>query len=151
MRLLIGAVISIVAAACATTVVPSPSAIPPGRPSGMFVTDRAVHGICVAIRVDADAFQNGAASAWWWDQGNSGDCSSRTSDVASATARVASANAITELMVSIPQRSGTSEDMTFAVGSSTDGLTGTVSTKTATSAVRLIPIATVDPTFQPVP
>jgi hypothetical protein len=150
-RLLFVAVISLVAAACTTTVVPSPSAIAAGRPIGTFATDRAVLGACVAVRLDADALQSGTASAWWWDQGSSGDCSSRTSDVVSATARIAPAGPLTEFTVSIPNMGGTSEDMLFAVGSGTDGLPGTVSTTTATSPVRLIPVARVDPTFRPVP
>jgi hypothetical protein len=150
-RLLIGAVIVILAAACARTVPPSPSATTAGRILGTFATDRAVLGPCVAIRVAADALQTGAGNAWWWDQGSSGDCSTRTSDVVSATARLASAGAMTEPTLSIPAMDGTSEDMTFALKPSTDGLTGTVTTKTATSAVRFVPIARVDPTLQPVP
>lgn len=151
MRLLFGAVLSIFAAACASTVAPSPSPTSAERPVGTFATDRAVLGPCVAVRVDADALQTGLGNAWWWEQGSSGDCSTRTSDVVSATARVASAGAVTELTVSIPEMGGTSNDMRFSVGSSPDGLSGTVSTKSATSDVRFVPVAKVDPAFQPVP
>lgn len=151
MRLLFGAVLSIVAAACASTVAPSPSALTSGRLVGTFATDRAALGPCVAVRVDADALQTGVGNAWWWEQGSSGDCSTRTSDVVSATARVASAGAGFEFTISIPTMSGTPEDMRFAVRANTDGLAGTVSTKSGTSPVRLVPITNVDPTFQPVP
>jgi hypothetical protein len=150
-RLLIGAALTILAAACASTATPSPSATTVGPPVGTFATDRAVLGLCVAVRVDADTVQSGVANAWWWDQGDSGDCSSRTSGVVSGTARVAAAGAFTELSVSIPEMSGPSEEMRFAVEPSPGGLTGTVTTKTATSAVRMVLVATVDPTSQPAP
>jgi hypothetical protein len=150
-RLLIGAALTILAAACASTATRSPSATTVGPPVGTFATDRAVIGLCVAVRVDSDTMHSGVASAWWWDRGASGDCSSRTSGVVSGTARVTAAGAFTELTVSIPEMSGPSEEMRFAVEPSPDGLTGTVTTKTATIAVRLVPVATVDPTSQPAP
>jgi hypothetical protein len=150
-RLLFVAVMSLAAAGCATPVTPSPSATTADRPIGIFVTDRAVLGTCIAVRLGADTLHTGEASAWWWDQGSSGDCSSRTSDVVSTTARIASAGAVTVLTISIPNMDGTSEDMRFAVGSRPDGLAGTVSTKSATSPVRFIPVASVDPTFRPMP
>jgi hypothetical protein len=150
-RLLVAAALSILAAACASTATPSPSTSSAGPPVGTFATDRAVLGLCVAVRVDADTVQSGVANAWYWDQGASGDCSSRASSVVSATARVAAAGASTELTVAIPEMSGPSEEMTFAVEPGPVGLTGTVTTKTATSAVRLVLVATVDPTGQPAP
>jgi hypothetical protein len=150
-RLLIGAALTILAAACAGTSTPSPSAATVGPPVGTFATDRAVLGLCVAVKIDADTVQNGVANAWWWDQGGSGDCSSRTSGVVSGTARVALAGAFTELSVAIPEMSGPSEEMKFAVEPSPGGLTGTVATNTAASAVRLVLVATVDPTSEPAP
>lgn len=151
MRLLIGAVLTILAAACASTATPSPSSTAVGPPVGTFATDRAVLGLCVAVRVDAGTLQNGVATAWYWDPGASGDCSSRTSGLVAATAGAGSASAITELRVSIPEMSGPSRQMRFAVQRSPGGLSGTVTTNTEASAVRLVAVATVDPTFQPAP
>jgi hypothetical protein len=150
-RLLVGAALAILAVACASPAAPSPSVTTAGPPVGTFATDRAVLGLCVTVRVDGDTVQSGVANAWWWDPGVGGDCSSRTSGVVSGTAGVAAAGAFTELSVSIPEMSGPSEEMRFAVEPSPGGLTGTVTTKTATSAVRLVLVATVDPTSQPAP
>ena len=151
MRLLVGAALTVLTAACASTLTPSPSATAAGQPAGTFATERAVVGLCVAVALDVDTMQRGVANAWWWDPGGSGDCSSRASGVVSGTARVAAAGAFTELTVSIPEMNGPSEEMRFAVVPSPGGLTGTVTTKSAASAVRLVPVAAVDPTTQPAP
>lgn len=56
-------------------------------PTGTFATDRALIGPCVAFELGGRASVGDVVNAWWWDEGASGDCTTRTSDVVRTKAR----------------------------------------------------------------
>ncbi len=120
-------------------------------PAGTFATDRALIGPCIAFELGGRASVGDAVNAWWWDQGASGDCSTRTSDVVRTKARTVVAAESIRVTIPIPLMGGTDREINVVVGASGDGLAGTVSDGRESAAVRLVRVSEVDPESRPVP
>lgn len=130
---------------------PSPSDLATPSPAGTFATGRALIGPCIAFELGGRASVGDAVNAWWWDQGASGDCSTRTSDVVRTKARTVVAAESIRVTIAIPLMGGTDREINVVVGPSGDGLAGTVSDGRESAAVRLVRVSEVDPESRPVP
>ncbi len=120
-------------------------------PAGTFATDRALIGPCIAFELGGGTLAGDAVNAWWWDEGASGDCTTRTSDVVRTQARTDVAGEAIRVTVPIPLMDGTSREIGLVVAPDGDGLAGTVADGRQSAAVQLVRVSEVDPESRPVP
>ncbi len=135
---------------CSTVQPPTVTPLTPS-PAGTFATDRALIGPCIAFELGGGTPAGDAVNAWWWDEGASGDCTTRTSDVVRTQARTDVAGEAIRVTVPIPLMDGTSREIGLVVAPDGDGLAGTVADGRQSAAVQLVRVSEVDPESRPVP
>jgi hypothetical protein len=118
---------------------------------GRFRTVTAVpKGPCLALDLEAMPEPPAEVTAWWWDEGNSGDCSSRTSDVIRTRARFVRDQSGYQVELEIGQMNGGTQVIRIHVVPVGDELQGEV--KSAGNApVRFVQVDEVVPTLAPPP
>lgn len=129
---------------------------PPSRtlavlPVGTYMTTKALAGKpCFAFELAAVEYDRPTQVAgWWWDQGESGDCRTRTSDVVASMLTISrQADARYDLLLRLPSMAGGFDDVRVTI-SVTDGrLSGSVGA--SDQPVMFSSVATVEPSFAPV-
>ena len=107
-------------------------------------------GSCVALELEKMPDPAQAVPAWWWDQGRSGDCSTRNSDLIRATARLVQDESGYQIEMERGLMNGSAEVIRLHLVPVGEELQGSV--KSAGDApVRLVHVEEVAPSFAPLP
>ncbi len=120
-------------------------------PVGTYMTTTAIAGEpCFAFKNEHATYEDvGRVQAWSWDQGESGDCQSRTSDVIPLTGLIVPReDSGYDLVLSVPLMSGQDHEIRVALHRSGGSLAG-VALSAENAPVFFTPIPAVDPTFEP--
>jgi hypothetical protein len=123
----------------------------PAPPVGRFRTVAAIpDGPCVALELEKMPDPAQPAPAWWWDQGRSGDCSTRTSDLIRATATLVEDESGYQIELERGLMNGNAEVIRLHLVPVGDELQGSV-TSAGHAPVRFVRVEEVAPSFAPLP
>lgn len=120
-------------------------------PVGTYMTSRAIPGEpCFAFESSSATYEKvTTVRAWWWAQGQSGDCLSRTSDVVASTANIVPrTDSGYDLVLDIPMLTGESHEIRVALHMSGGSLAG-VALSADNASVFFRWVQKVDPSFAP--
>ncbi len=120
-------------------------------PVGTYTTSAAIPGEpCFAFENSSATYDKvTAVRAWWWDQGESGDCHTRTSDVVSSTANIVPRkDSGYDFVLDIPLTSGQTHEIRVALQTSGGSLAG-VALSADNASVFFTWVRAVDPSFAP--
>lgn len=98
--------------------------------AGTYMTTRAIEGHpCFAFAITASRYEQATdLPAWWWDQGEGGDCPRRPDDAATTEATILPlGEARYELVVGLPSRGDGSGEIRIVLDPGEGGLAGIVS------------------------
>lgn len=117
------------------------------------MTTKAIAGEpCFAFELAGLAYDRPTqVPAWWWDQGSSGDCQTRTSDVVASQATIAArADSRYDLLLKVPLMGGGVDEIGVTV-SMVDGALRGSALKLPDRLVVFTRVSAVLPSFAPVP
>jgi hypothetical protein len=120
-------------------------------PVGTYMTNSAIPGEpCFAFENSRATYEKvTTVRAWWWDQGESGDCQTRTSDVVSSTADIEPrADSGYDLVLTIPRMTGDTNEIRVALQVSGGSLAG-VALSSDNTSVFFMSVPAVEPEFAP--
>jgi hypothetical protein len=120
-------------------------------PVGTYMTTRAIPGEpCFAFENSSATYANvTAVRAWWWGQGESGDCQTRTSDVVSSMANIEPRpDSGYDLILRIPLKTGATDEIRVALQISGGSLAG-VALSSDNTSVFFMSVPAVEPEFAP--